>query len=100
MSGISFDISAIDELSISQKAFKRMPNLRFLKFYKSKEDGNDSMNIPEEMEFPRRLRLLHWEAYPNKCLPPTLHLEHLVEFDMRGSKLEYLWEGTQVGSVL
>ncbi|XP_024004369.1 disease resistance protein RML1B [Eutrema salsugineum] len=95
VSGISFDISDLDDVSISERAFKKMPNLRFLRVYKSKEDGNDVVHIPEEMEFPRGLRLLHWEAYPSKCLPPTFHLEYLVELNMKNSKLEYLWQGTQ-----
>ncbi|CAH8380648.1 unnamed protein product [Eruca vesicaria subsp. sativa] len=72
-----------------------MPNLRFLRVHKSKDDGNDIVHIPEETEFPRRLRLLHWKAYPSKCLPPTFHPEYLVEFDMQFSKLEKLWAGTQ-----
>ncbi|KAJ4871957.1 hypothetical protein Rs2_46396 [Raphanus sativus] len=46
------------EVSISHKAFTRMPNLRFLKIYKSRYDGNDTLHRPEEMEFPRRLRNL------------------------------------------
>lgn len=97
MSGISFDISGIDEVSISKKAFKRMPNLRFLRVYKGKDDGNDVVHIPGEMEFPRRLRLLHWEAYPSKYLPHTIHLEYLVELNLQNSQLEKLWEGSQVG---
>ncbi|CAH8385789.1 unnamed protein product [Eruca vesicaria subsp. sativa] len=48
------------------------------------------------MEFPRRLRLLDWKAYPNKCLPPTFRPEYLVELDMQYSQLEYLWQGTQL----
>ncbi|KAH0857522.1 hypothetical protein HID58_085783 [Brassica napus] len=95
VSGILFDISDIDEVSISSRAFKRMPNLRFLKIYKSKEGGNDIENIPEDIEFPPRLRLLHWEAYPNKCLPPTFHPEYLVQLNLRDNELEKLWEGTQ-----
>ncbi|KAG7658340.1 Toll/interleukin-1 receptor homology (TIR) domain superfamily [Arabidopsis suecica] len=93
--GMSLDISGIDEVSISKKAFKRMPNLRFLRVYKGKGDGNDRMHIPGEMEFPRRLRLLHWEAYPSKCLPPTFNPEYLVELNMQQSQLKKLWEGTQ-----
>ncbi|XP_013608606.1 PREDICTED: disease resistance protein RML1B-like [Brassica oleracea var. oleracea] len=96
VSGISFDISDIEEVYISPRAFKRMPNLRFLRVYKSKDiDGNDIVHIPEETEFPRGLRLLHWKAYPSKTLPRTFHTEYLVEFDMQFSKLEKLWEGTQ-----
>ncbi|XP_018453994.2 disease resistance protein RML1B-like [Raphanus sativus] len=90
ISGISFDTSDIDEVSISPRAFRRMPKLRFLRVYKSKEAGNDVVHIPEDMEFPRRLRLLHWEAYPNKCLHPSFHPEYLVKLDMQDSQLEYL----------
>ncbi|KAF2535771.1 hypothetical protein F2Q68_00019457 [Brassica cretica] len=72
-----------------------MPNLRFLRVYKGKDDGNDVVHIPGEMEFPRRLRLLHWEAYPSKYLPHTIHLEYLVELNLQNSKLEKLWEGSQ-----
>ncbi|XP_010473634.1 PREDICTED: disease resistance protein RML1B-like isoform X2 [Camelina sativa] len=95
VSGISFDISNIDDVSISERAFKRMPNLRFLRVYKSKSDGNYRMHIPEEMEFPRRLRLLEWEAYPSKSLPPTFNPKYLVELDMQQSELVKLWEGPQ-----
>ncbi|KAG2313347.1 hypothetical protein Bca4012_027910 [Brassica carinata] len=96
VSGISFDISRIDEVSIDKRAFKKMPNLRYLRVYKSRADGNDRLYIPDKMELPRRLRLLHWEAYPNKCLPPTFHPGYLVELDMTCSQLEYLWQGAQL----
>lgn len=95
VSGISFDIYDIHEVFISPKAFKRMPNLRFLKIYTSKYDGNDILHIPEEMAFPRCLRLLHWEACPSKSLPLGFCLENLVELHMPHSHLETLWEGTQ-----
>ncbi|CAE5962290.1 unnamed protein product [Arabidopsis arenosa] len=72
-----------------------MRNLRFLRIFKSRVDGNDRVHIPEEMEFPRRLRLLHWEAYPSKSLPPRFHPEYLVELDMKYSKLEKLWDGIE-----
>nr|BAC43641.2 putative disease resistance protein [Arabidopsis thaliana] len=93
--GMSFDISRISEVSIRKKAFKRMPNLQFLKVYKSKDDGNNRMHVPEEMDFPCLLRLLDWKAYPSKSLPPTFNPEHLVELNMHSSQLEYLWQGTQ-----
>ncbi|CAA7062251.1 unnamed protein product [Microthlaspi erraticum] len=95
VSGISFDISRIDEVSIGKKALKKMHNLRFLKVYKRRYDRNYSMHIPEEMEFPSRLRLLQWEAYPSNCLPPTFHPEYLVKLDMKYSLIEYLWQGAQ-----
>lgn len=96
MSGISFDISDVEEVSISPRAFKGMPNLRFLSVYNSKNDGNRIVDIPEDLDFPRSLRLLHWKEYPSKCLPPTFRPEYLVELNLEGSHLEYLWQGSQV----
>nr|QOE89079.1 DM10 [Arabidopsis thaliana] len=95
VSGISFDTSDISEVTISDDAFKRLHDLRFLKVTKSRYDGKYRMNIPAEIEFPCLLRLLHWEAYPSKCLPPTFNPEFLVELNMQGSQLEHLWSGTQ-----
>ena len=73
-----------------------MTDLRFLKIYKRQYDGNDRMHIPEEIQFPCGLRLLDWEAYPSKCLPPTFNPQYLVELSMKNSKLEKLWEGIKV----
>ncbi|CAH8255921.1 unnamed protein product [Arabidopsis lyrata] len=95
VSGISFDTSGINEVIIKKGAFKRMPNLRFLRVYKSKDDGNDVVYIPEEMEFPRFLRLLDWEAYPSKSLPANFNAESLVELILSDNQLEKLWEGSQ-----
>ncbi|XP_019093804.1 PREDICTED: disease resistance protein RML1A-like isoform X2 [Camelina sativa] len=96
VSGILFDTSGINEVTISKRALRRMVNLRFLRVYKSSGDGNDRMDIPEDMEFPPLLRLLDWDAYPAKCLPLKFRAENLVELNMRNSQLEYLWQGTQM----
>nr|QOE89129.1 DM10 [Arabidopsis thaliana]QOE89130.1 DM10 [Arabidopsis thaliana] len=95
VSGISFDTSDISEVTISDDAFKRLHDLRFLKVTKSRYDGKYRMHIPAEIEFPCLLRLLHWEAFPSKCLPPTFNPEFLVELNMQDSQLEHLWRGTQ-----
>ncbi|XP_010496572.1 PREDICTED: disease resistance protein RML1B isoform X2 [Camelina sativa] len=95
VSGISFDISIIGTVSLSQMPFKRMCNLQFLSVFKTGYDGKDRVHIPENMEFPPRLRLLQWKAYPGKSLSPKFNLEYLVELDMECSQLEKLWQGTQ-----
>ncbi|CAL9238124.1 unnamed protein product, partial [Arabidopsis halleri] len=69
-----------------------MRNLQFL----SVSDENDRICIPGDLQFPPRLKLLHWEAYPRKSLPIRFYLENLVELDMRNSQLEKLWEGPQL----
>lgn len=97
VSGISFDVSRIGEVSLSETSFKRMRHLQFLSVFRTGYDGRDRVHIPENMEFPPRLRLLEWKAYPRKNLSPTLNLEHLVELNMECSRLlEKLWEGAQV----
>ncbi|KAL1225326.1 Disease resistance protein RML1B [Cardamine amara subsp. amara] len=107
VTGISFDISTIvDSVYVSSQAFKRMRNLRFLSVYETRFDRNDRVlvpeviknkrvHVPEDMDFPPRLRLLHWELYPGKCLPRTFNSEYLVELRLPSNKLEKLWEGAQ-----
>ncbi|CAF1841420.1 unnamed protein product [Brassica napus] len=94
--GISFDTSTIPNgVNISAQAFRRMRGLRFLSIYETRRDPNVRVNLPEDMNFPPLLRLLHWEVYPGKCLPRTLRPEHLVELSFVSSKLEQLWQGIQ-----
>lgn len=73
-----------------------MRNLQFLTVHKRKHCEKDIVCIPQDLEFPPRLKLLHWEVYPRKSLPMRFHLENLVELNMRDSQLEKLWEGSQV----
>lgn len=94
--GISFDVGEINKLTLSARAFERMHNLFFLKVYDRWLTGKRQLHIPEEMDFLPRLRLLRWDEYPRKSLPSRFCPENLVELDMAYSKLEKLWEGTQV----
>ncbi|VVB15007.1 unnamed protein product [Arabis nemorensis] len=95
--GISLDISEIDhQLYISEKAFEKMPNLQFLRLYKNLRDEAVKLYLPHGLDYlPRKLRLLHWDLYPFKCMPSKFRPEFLVELTMRDSKLEKLWEGIQ-----
>ncbi|KAL0890308.1 hypothetical protein Bca101_014291 [Brassica carinata] len=94
--GISFDVSKIlDNVFISERTFKRMHNLQFLRVYKKRFDRNDIVHVPEDMNLPPRLRLLHWEVYPRKSLPRTFNPQYLVELDLQNSQLVMLWEGIQ-----
>ncbi|KAG7584981.1 Winged helix DNA-binding domain superfamily [Arabidopsis thaliana x Arabidopsis arenosa] len=96
VSGISFDTSGIDEIIVSDKALRKMSNLRFLSVYKTTYAANVRMHIPEEMDYLPPLRLLRWEAYPSKNLPLRFCPENLVELSMEDSQLKKLWEGTQL----
>ncbi|KAH0888049.1 hypothetical protein HID58_050478, partial [Brassica napus] len=89
--GIKFTYEGIgEELDISEKTFKGMSNLQFLKV-------NGSRNTLQLTGGPNyishKLQLLEWKHFPMTCFPSNVNLEFLVELTMRHSKLEKLWEG-------
>ncbi|VVB15008.1 unnamed protein product [Arabis nemorensis] len=95
--GISLDMSEIDEeVCVSEMAFGKMPNLQFLRLYNNFQDESFKLCLPHGLDcLPSKLRLLHWDSYPIKCIPSNFRPEFLVELSMRDSKLEKLWEGIQ-----
>ncbi|AED93064.1 disease resistance protein-like [Arabidopsis thaliana] len=97
--GISFDMSEIEELHIHKRAFKRMPNLRFLRFYKKlgKQSKEARLHLQEGFDkfFPPKLKLLSWDDYPMRRMPSNFHAGYLVVLRMQHSKLEKLWQGVQ-----
>ncbi|CDY39738.1 BnaA04g11150D [Brassica napus] len=60
----------------------------------TKETGTGS--VIGDMEYLPHLRLLHWDVYPGKILPPTFQPQFLVELCMKFSNLEKLWGGIQL----
>lgn len=95
--GISLDMSEIKELSIDRRGFKGMNRLQFLKFYTNLKDKEANVRLPHGLDYlPRRLRLLHWEGFPVRCLPSDFIPNHLIELAMVASKLEVLWSRIQV----
>ncbi|VVB09512.1 unnamed protein product [Arabis nemorensis] len=93
--GISFDMSKINEFSISGRAFEGMRNLRFLRIYRKPFSKEVTLRIQEDMKYLPRLRLLLWESFPRKRLPSTFRLECLIALIMPNSKLEKLWRGIE-----
>lgn len=98
--GICWNISEIDELfTLDEDAFKGMSNLRFLKIYKNPLERNEEtkLYLPQGIQsLSRRLRLLHWDAYPMSRMPSHFSPAYLVELGMIDSELEEMWEGPQV----
>ncbi|XP_024023440.1 disease resistance protein RML1A-like [Morus notabilis] len=87
--GISLDTSNFNrEISLLPTSFLKMCELRMLKINGSK------LCFPQgPPAFPNMLRYLNWRAYPLKSLSTNFSAEMLVVLEMRGSKLEKLWEG-------
>lgn len=102
--GIDFKYSEItDELYRSDRAFERMSSLQFLRLYGKLVTIFNPYRayISQSMNYlPRKVRLLHWEHFPMKCMPSSFSPEFLVELNMPDSELETLWEGTLVSNFL
>uniref|UniRef100_M4FEN8 TIR domain-containing protein n=2 Tax=Brassica campestris TaxID=3711 RepID=M4FEN8_BRACM len=95
--GIDLDIMAIkDELCIDKRAFEGMTRLQFLRFKSPYGSGkNNKLILPQGLNnLPRKLRLLCWDEFPLRCLPPDFAAEFLVILEMRNSSIEKLWEGS------
>ena len=81
------------DVHLSAKAFSLMTNLRLLKI--------SNVQLPEGLEYlSNRLRLLDWHRYPLKSLPSNLQLDKTVEFKMCYSRIEELWKGIKVRSII
>ncbi|XP_028756290.1 disease resistance protein RPP2A-like [Neltuma alba] len=94
--GMIMDLSEVEETGVIIKAFRSMPNLKFLRVY-----GNlnvqlrNKLNASGMMFLSKNLMLLDWVGCPLKTLPTTFKGENLVEIDMPFSKLTKLWDGEQ-----
>ncbi|KAG7533835.1 Toll/interleukin-1 receptor homology (TIR) domain [Arabidopsis thaliana x Arabidopsis arenosa] len=97
--GISLNTLEINgTLSIDDKSFQGMHNLRYLKIFKDwrRGSGEGTLSLPQGLvSLPRKLRLLYWDKFPLKCMPSNFKAEYLVNLELAYSQLERFWEGTQ-----
>ncbi|XP_016173975.1 protein SUPPRESSOR OF npr1-1, CONSTITUTIVE 1-like [Arachis ipaensis] len=97
--GMKLDTYQIRQnLSLSVDTFKKMPNLKYLKFFISiREHGKLSgLQLPEELEsFSEKLRHLEWHAYPLPSLPSNFCPEKLVTLQMPNGQFRRLWNKMQ-----
>ena len=91
--GISLDTSTCNrEISLLPTTFSKMRRLRLLKV------NGGKLCLPQDhpLAFPCKLKYINWYACPLKSLSTNFIAEMLVALDMRGSRLEKLWEGAPV----
>ncbi|TXG65978.1 hypothetical protein EZV62_007253 [Acer yangbiense] len=93
--GIFLDMIEINnDIHLSPQAFKKMYNLRLLKFYDSTRSTHSKVIFSEGLSnLSKKLRSLIWYRYPLQALPSNYIPNNLVELDLRDSNLERLWEG-------
>ncbi|XP_037496401.1 disease resistance protein RPV1 [Jatropha curcas] len=97
--GICLDLSKAREICLRRDAFAGMHNLRYLKFYESKDiahGGGKMQPYDGGLRFlPTALRYLHWYGCPVKTLPAYFGAENLVVLEMPESRVKKLWTGVQ-----
>lgn len=96
ITGSVVGIDSKNWLSITEKSFKGMSNLQFLRVKNDLYHPN-IISSPGPLTFiSPKLRLLDWSCFPMTSLRFINNLEFLVELRMCYSKLEKLWDGIQV----
>ncbi|XP_028807414.1 disease resistance-like protein DSC1 [Neltuma alba] len=94
--GIVLNLSKIRHLHLSIQTFKKMSNLRFIKFYSVKDRRSCKVDLSSGLELlSEQLRYLQWDDYPLESLPSSFCPEKLVELCMRNSQVKKLWDGVQ-----
>ncbi|XP_028756330.1 disease resistance-like protein DSC1 [Neltuma alba] len=94
--GMIMNLSEVEEMDVIIKAFRSMPNLKFLRFYGNLNGQlSNKLNASSMKLLPRNLMLLDWVGCPLKSLPTTFNGENLVEIKMPNSNLTKLWDGEQ-----
>ncbi|KAI9119899.1 hypothetical protein K1719_009288 [Acacia pycnantha] len=94
--GIILNVSRIRDIYLAAESFKKMTNLRFLKFYSVRNTGSSNVHLQMGLEsISDKLKYFQWNGYPSGSLPSTFCAESLVELKMQYSHVQTLWDGVQ-----
>ncbi|KAG5087700.1 hypothetical protein JHK86_000312 [Glycine max] len=75
-----------------------MENLRMLHFESEDIWRGSNVVIASSLEsLPDGLKIIHWDGFPQRSLPPNDWPQNLVRLEMRDCNLEQLWEPDQQG---
>ncbi|CAN6452037.1 unnamed protein product [Victoria cruziana] len=83
--GVVFDLKEGDEMHLTSKEFRTMPELRLLNVSYAKFEG-------EYEHLPRTLKWLEWRECPLESLPHEFCLEKVVVLDLSYSMITKVWD--------
>ncbi|CAE5964679.1 unnamed protein product [Arabidopsis arenosa] len=92
---IFLDISKGNEINITPEIFRRMPNLKLLKFYTNSSIKQSRTRMIDGLDYLPTLRYLRWDAYNCKSLPSQFCMTSLFELNLSHSSIETAWNGSQ-----
>ncbi|KAK9950450.1 hypothetical protein M0R45_005941 [Rubus argutus] len=93
---ISLNLSIMRGINLTAQAFKKMHNLRFIKFCNLSFEVCNVPLLHNLESLPNSLRYLYWLGYPFKSFPSKFYPDNLVEIHMPNSKLRTLWNEGQI----
>ncbi|KAJ8759316.1 hypothetical protein K2173_006836 [Erythroxylum novogranatense] len=85
---IILNMSQIRDIVLDPNVFKRVRNLKFLRFYTSR---GSKLHLTRGLHFlPNGLRYLYWDKYPLESLPADFDAEELVVLHLPGSNIKQI----------
>ncbi|XP_045832908.1 disease resistance protein RPV1-like isoform X2 [Trifolium pratense] len=92
---IFLNMDEIKNVQLHADTFKKMHNLRMIKFYTHFRNNSNVTFHAFLKRFPNDLKFLRWDGFPQRSLPQDFCPKNLATLDMSYSHLEQLWEGDQ-----
>ncbi|CAJ2633581.1 unnamed protein product [Trifolium pratense] len=92
---IFLNMDEIKNVQLHADTFKKMHNLRMIKFYTHFRNNSNVTFHAFLKSFPNDLKFLRWDGFPQRSLPQDFCPKNLATLDMSYSHLEQLWEGDQ-----
>ncbi|KAJ8759647.1 hypothetical protein K2173_009294 [Erythroxylum novogranatense] len=97
---IILNTSQIRDIVLDPNVFKRMPNLKFLRFYTSCDEGS-KLHLTRGLHFlPSELRYLYWDQYPLESLLTDFDAKELVVLHLPGSDIKQILNEVKDGGKL
>ncbi|KAJ8747312.1 hypothetical protein K2173_012960 [Erythroxylum novogranatense] len=97
---ISLDRSQIRDIVLNPNVFKRMPNLKFLRFH-NYCGKRSKLHLPRGLHFlPSGLRYLYWDEYPLESLPTDFDAKELLVLDLPNSNIKQILKEVKDGGKL
>ncbi|KAJ8759360.1 hypothetical protein K2173_006880 [Erythroxylum novogranatense] len=89
-----------EDIVLDPNVFKRMPNLKFLRFYTSGGERS-KLHLTRGLHFlPSGLRYLYWDKYPLEFLPTDFDAKELLVLDLPNSNIKQILKEVKDGGKL
>ncbi|PNX98847.1 disease resistance protein (TIR-NBS-LRR class) [Trifolium pratense] len=86
--GLTLKLPGHSAQHFSTKAFENMKKLRLLQLSGVQLDGDFKY-------LSRKLRWLHWNGFPLRCIPSNFYQRYIVSIELENSNVKFVWKEMQ-----